>query len=365
MNMPATLAEDELFYAEKDLDLLMDLRSKVWGGSHLHTDRGFLAWLFAGSPAGEPAGIMVRHRGRAVGFAGLCRKRQFVAGREVTLAHGLDYMVEPGLSDVLAGRVALRVPQRWHLLATTLGCSSSVVFPNRHSMRMLTSPRVGMLPIFKPDLLIRPLPSARFTSGARGIPAPVLSAGVRLASVGSWICTRSRGRARGELVSIDRFDEGFDELWLGTRSVLGTSTVRNAAYLNWRFLANPTYRYLRLGWRCDSGWAGYAVCVERRVFGIDTLLLVDLLSPQLASVGAALVDAVVAEACRRKLGMVMTLAIRNSALHQVVDSLGFIAVPARLNPKPFTATECVYDDLVRAELASEPRNFTWSDMDVV
>ncbi len=365
MTGSAAVPAEDLFDAERDVAPLLELRGQVWGGDHPHTDARFFAWLFEGTPPGAPAGIMLRHHGRPVGFAGLCRKRQHVGGREVGLAHGLDYMIQPGLPDVLAGRIALRVPQRWHQLAAALGFSSGVVFPNSNSIRILTSQRVGMRAVFQPDLLIRPLGSARLSQPIRGIPAPLLSAALRLAALPAWLRRGSYGRPRGELALIPHFDDGFDALWRATRDTLGAATVRDAAYLNWRFLSHPLYRYACLGWRQGGEWAGYAVCVERRLFGIDTLLLVDLLSRQPQSVGPALIDAAVDEAHRRRLGMVVTLAIPGSPLHETLRHLGFMAVPARFDPKRFTAAELVYDDAVRAELASAPRHFTWSDMDVV
>jgi GNAT superfamily N-acetyltransferase len=359
------VAEDELFYAERDTDLLLALRAQVWGGQHPHTDARFFSWLLAKNPPGEPAGIMVRHRGRAVGFAGLCGKRQYAAGREVTLAHGLDYMIEPGLADVLAGKVALRVPQRWHLLAQALGFTSSVVFPNRNSMRMLTSRRIGMVPVYQPDLLVRPLATARFAQGTGSVPSRALAALTCLASVASWLGTSAYGRPKGEAVPVERFDDGFDELWLAARDGLGISTIRDAAYLQWRFKEHPIYSYWTVGWRQGNTWLGYAACVERRLFGVDTLLVVDVLTPQWDSVGSALIDAAVDEARRRGLGMVVTLALRGAPLYDTFKSRGFIHVPSRLDPKRFTATERIYDDSVRGDFAALPRQFTWSDMDVV
>jgi hypothetical protein len=365
MSTIAGIPEHDLFFVERDTDLLLALRSKVWGSSHLHTDPRFFSWMFARTPQGMPSGIMARHHGRAIGFAGLCTKRQFVTGREVTLAHGLDYMIEPGLSDILAGRVALRVPQRWTRLAEVQGFTSGVVFPNGNSMRMLTSPRVGMVPVFQPDLLIRPLPTARFTERLRNVPRRALSTATRLAALACQVRAKAYGRPKGEATLVEHFDEGFDELWLNTRDGLGISTIRDAAYLNWRFRDHPIYRYLTLGWRQNGSWIGYIVCAERRLFGVDTLLVVDILSPQMESVGAALIDAAIDEARRRGLGMVVALAVRGGRVRESFKSRGFINVPARLDPKRFTAAEQIYDSSARAEFSSLARHFTWSDMDVV
>ena len=357
--------DDNLLFVERDVDAMVSLRGRVWGTDHPHTDPRFVSWIAAGSPPDTAAGILVRHRGHAIGCAALRRKRQFVSGTEIALAHGFDYMIDPDLSDVLAGRVALRVAVLWHRLAESMGHGSSIVFPNARSMHMLTSSRVRMAPIFRPSLLVRPLPTARFTERVHHVPRRALSTATRLASLSSWVRASAYGRPAGEALPVERFDDGFDELWLGSRDQLGVSTIRDAAYLNWRFHDHPIYRYRTYGWRQAGSWAGYLVCVERRLFGVDTMMVVDILSPRLGSIGAALLDVVVDEARRRGMGMVVTLALRGGGLHATLKDRGFIEVPSRLDPKQFTAVERVYDASIRAALDSGPRYFTWSDMDVV
>lgn len=365
MSAVASAVDDELYFVERDAEQLLALRARVWGADHPHTDRRFLAWSFAGTPKGAASGVMVRFKGRAIGFAGMCHKRHYVAGREMVFAHGMDYMIEPGLSDVLAGRVALRVPLRWHDLARANGCTTGVVFPNIKSMRILTSQRVGMMPLFQPDLLVRPLLSAKFTERLHNIPRRALSTATRIAAIASWGLASTYGRPTGELQEVDRFDPGFDDLWIRTRDSLGIATVRDSAYLNWRFNSHPVYPYRILGWKQGDQWMGYVVCTERKLFGVDAMLVVDILTPRMDSVGAALMDAVVDDARRRGMGMVVTLALPKSEVQEVLSGRGFIQVPARLDPKRFMAVERVYDETIRADVGSKPRYFTWSDMDVV
>lgn len=356
--------DSELYFVDRDTDAVLDLRARVWGGDHPHTNARFLSWLFASTPAGEPAGVLIRKNGRAVGFAGLCAKRQWLGDREVRLAHGLDYMIAPDLSDALAGRVALRVPQRWTQLARDSGFASGVVFPNANSMRILTSPRVGFTAVFQPDLLIRPLPTARFTERVRNVPRRALSTATRLAALASWIRASSYGRPAGDAVAMESFDASVDELWARARGELGVATVRDARYLAWRFSAHPVYRYATFAWKRGNVCDGYIVASDRRLFGVDTALIVDLLTVSSASVAPALIDTVVEDARRKAKGMVVALAVRGSSLHDALKSRGFINVPSRLDPKRFTATEQVFDGALRPLYDAHSRFFTWSDMDV-
>ena len=358
------MTDRDLYFVDRDTDALLDLRARVWGGAHPHTDARFMGWLFAATPPGQPSGIMIRKNDAAIGFAGLCTKRLWAAGREAMLAHGLDYMIAPDLSDALAGRVALRVPQHWIDLARAHGFASGVVFPNANSMRILTSQRIGFNAVFQPDLLIRPLPTARFTERLRNVPRRALSTAARMAALASWIRSTSYGRPAGEAVEVNSFDDGFDALWQRVRDDVGIATIRDRAHLEWRFGAHPVYRYTTFAWRRGADCEGYVVCTPRRLFGVETMLLVDLLTAAPQTVAPALIDVVVEEARRRGMGMVVTLAVRGSQLHDALKMRGFINVPSRLDPKRFTATEIVFDEALRPAFDAHPRYFTWSDMDV-
>jgi GNAT superfamily N-acetyltransferase len=72
---------------------------------------------------------------------------------------------------------------------------------------------------------------------------------------------RLRRRRSLSLGPITRFDARFDALWERSKRSLGIAMRRNAAYLNWRFVARPFEAYRRVEAVDGSGaLAGYTVC---------------------------------------------------------------------------------------------------------
>jgi hypothetical protein len=64
----------------------------------------------------------------------------------------------------------------------------------------------------------------------------------------------------GEVVELERFDEQAKWLWDRCAGDFGASAIRDAAFLNWRFVDNPHHDYTVYGVRDDAGvLAGYAV----------------------------------------------------------------------------------------------------------
>ena len=126
--------------------------------------------------------------------------------------------------------------------------------------------------------------------------------------------------------SIERFDERHDRLWTSASRDLTCAVVRDASYLNWKYVDQPGQQFLRLEVADDQGIKGVAVwmfrepnrkCPYRRAF------LVDLVAPladatSLLHVIKAAYTAVSGEAdallCRHTDGR-LTRALRRCGFH--------------------------------------------------
>ena len=77
------------------------------------------------------------------------------------------------------------------------------------------------------------------------------------------VLTRTPGPGSAELPTevqlIERFDERVDSAYHRCRDTWGTSTIRDAAFLNWRFVDNPCARYDILCVQTNERVLGYAV----------------------------------------------------------------------------------------------------------
>jgi len=186
----------------------------------------------------------------------------------------------------------------WQQLARDLGFAFGIGFPNASAHKVVTRSKLGWREAFWPALMVRPLSRAAVPDFlARWDPARVLGYGsgvmAKLADArAGWSLRRG---LLGEAFLIDRFESRFDHLWRRARAGSRSGIRRDAAYLNWRFVRQPTYSYLRIGWESRGEVLGYAIANPREVLGVPSMLVIDLLAaPEAAShVAAALLEEVV------------------------------------------------------------------------
>lgn len=101
-----------------------------------------------------------------------------------------------------------------------------------------------------------------------------------------------------EVERIERFDDGVSALYDRCRAGWGASVIRDATYLNWRFLERPGFRYHVLGLR-GAGGALRAYAVYRRAdrpYPGSGLIMDWLVPDDEPEAGAILLEAVRAQA---------------------------------------------------------------------
>jgi hypothetical protein len=81
----------------------------------------------------------------------------------------------------------------------------------------------------------------------------------------------------GEVRLIQRFDNSFTQLWDSLAARFDFAVRRDAAYLNWKFVAAPHIRYLIASLRRDDRNVGYAVYRHLREPRGRVTVLVDFL----------------------------------------------------------------------------------------
>lgn len=348
---------------------VLALRASVWGADHPHTRADFLEWLFGeGNPAGRGAGVVLRRSGSAIGFAGLCPRRARIEGRDVTIAHGLDYMVERRLGAAGSGRHALRIAAEWAELARARGFAFGINFPNENSRRLLTSGRLGWRQILSPRLMVRPLHGRGVEGGAA---AKAMRLGLSLGGAVFGGAARLRGRApEGAVRPLDPASEAdagaIDDLWIRRRDDTPISLSRDAAALRWRYLDNPVRRYRLLGWECRSGISALIVTTRRELEGLASVLIVDaVFDPASPAVARALVRAAVQEAAADGACLAAAEAAQRTALGRALSGSAFVTVPRRLDPKPFMLVGLPLAAAPDAAFLQGAWQFAWGDMDVV
>jgi hypothetical protein len=347
---------------------VLALRASVWGADHPHTCPGFFEWLFgAGNPAGSGSGVVLRRAGNAVGFAGLCPRHARVQGRDVTIAHGLDYMVDRSLGAAGSARYALRVAQEWAAFARAQGYAFGINFPNANSRRLLTSARLGWREVLSPRLMLRPLRGG----DGMGLASAARRTGFALVSAaldGAAYLRRGAPAGAARAISLDAKPdaEAVDDLWLRRRDDTSVTLRRDSATLRWRYGLHPLRRYRLLGWEGAEGLAALIVTTRREIEGFPAVLIVDaLLDRRSPATARALIAAALRDAAADGASLGAAEVAPGTALARALAGAGFVTVPRRFDPKPFVLVGLPLADAPEAAFSPGAWQFAWGDMDVV
>ncbi|MGH2400772.1 MAG: hypothetical protein ACRDF6_13120, partial [bacterium] len=114
------------------------------------------------------------------------------------------------------------------------------------------------------------------------LPAP--AAWVAGAGFGTSMAVRNllSGRPQLDVRTIERFGETHDRLWTSVRRDLTCAVVRDAPYLNWKYVAQPVQDFLRLDLFDKDGLRAIAVWMFREPdasYRYRRAFLVDLVAP--------------------------------------------------------------------------------------
>ena len=347
---------------------LLRLRADVWGTDHAHTTQNFLRWLYRSGPAGTGGGMVAVDGADMVGFAGILAREAHVQGRSVRVAQCVDFMMH---SRARGGATAYRIMLQWAKLSRELGFDFGIGFPNANSHGLVLSGKLRWTDAFWLDHLIRPLSRSAAPQGLMpGVPLDLVRGAtglVKLACLARAACSHS-AHPEGHplpLAQIDARVEALCQAVCASDSYLGLS--RSSAYFDWRYLNHPVYRYDLIGWEIGEQLVGCLVASQRQLFGVPSLLLVELLVDPRAPPGVAeaLIRQLTSPEQAQKTPMLHALAVPGSTMRDALARIGFVAIPKRANPKRFVMTVVDFNQRSPSPGDWQRWHFQWGDMDVV
>ena len=233
------------------------------GISALHREVGgdwrspaFWRWAYGANPAGGTGSVVALRDGRVVGKLGNVYVRFAVKGERVR-------------AGLLEGFCVLPSERTWQctrgLILSCFAEDAEERFAFGYSFSTASAAQVskrtggvilGRVPVFGGFIN-----AARVLEG-RGVPWPISLAGCPLHVVAGL---KHRGSDDSGLTirTIERFDGAFDELWAAAEKTRSVSAVRDAAYLNWRYLECPDRSYTRAAAFRGEQLEGFAVFSSR------------------------------------------------------------------------------------------------------
>jgi hypothetical protein len=312
-------------YRSDDRRAVDALYRRVFGNDAAEASRLRWEWQYRhnpNNPAREPEIWIAREGPAIIGQYATMPVQVSLAGRQVQGSWGMDVMVAPERQRQGLGEVLFRMWDRNVGASLGLGLSES----SYRLFQKLRWPDLGPLPC-----LVKPL--TRRALRRPNWPQPVnrLISAVTLPAV--KIVARTRP-LRAEVRMIQRFDDSFTELWESLAPRFDFAVRRDAAYLNWKYVAAPHVRYTIAALRRETRNVGYAVyrhLLEPR--GRVTLLVDFLADPDDEAALSTLLHWVDREARQADSDKIRTFAmhagfrraLRRAGYFQVKSSVQFVA----------------------------------------
>jgi hypothetical protein len=305
------------------------LKREIFGPRR--ADEALLRHRYYGSPAPLVPSVAMEADGRLIGCVNTLSRWFQMEGETVLAVTSCDMMLVP---EARGGPIRRMMTAKWMELAHAAGIAIAYGVPNRRSAGdMLGADRHWELAfdvptyvrVIRPGLAMAALPEEK---GRR-------RALIRLALEGARLAALPLPRAGGWRVEPRRdIPDDVDGLWRRHAGLHRFQTVRDHAYLSWRYAPAWGGDYLFLEARKQGELGGLLVMADETARGVRSFVLADWLLGDLGALDALLAAA--ADQARATPGVAGLLV---SALPpEGPRSLrsGFLPAPARFSPYSYS-----------------------------
>jgi hypothetical protein len=354
-------------YQEGDAQGILELWNRVFAG--VDPDRGKLSywnWQFNENPTG---------RGRAW----LAVVGEAIVGHYAAIPmqiHMEDKLIPAALSLGIMTREDYRRQGIFETLARRLhdelghdGLAITYTFPNENSIgglvKKLEWTQICTLPVYvkplRPDnILAGVIKNALLGAVAGRIAGPCGMFFQRTSRVSSSLLK--------QVHPVNQIDSRFDELWQAARPVGKIAVLRSAAYLDWRYLRNPTRDYVVLALEEEDRLVAYAVVRCMQQFGLNGGMITELVSgPDRPDAREAVLVAAIHYSLAQRMDLCACTVRGDDLSTSLLRRNGFFPIPEQLAPKKWYFGAHVNNDSVNAALAKDPGRWylTFGDTDVI
>jgi len=291
---------------------------RVFGAEAAGASTARWEWQYRQNPhAREPQIWIARDQGTIVGQYATMPVRLSLNGRELDASWGMDVMVAPERQRQGLGELLFRTWDRHTGASLGMGLSTG----SHQLFRKLQWPDVGPVPC-----LVKPVSPRGFTRS--GWP-PFINGIVMLAATPLVLLQRSRA-GNADATAVRDFDGRFTELWERLAPKFDFAVRRDAAYLQWKYLALPHIRYQIVALDRGATIGGYAVYRHLDEPRGRVTTLVDLLAdPDDRSALSTLLGAVEREARAAGSDKIRAF-MMNEAFRKVMKAEGYFRVQSTI-----------------------------------
>ncbi|MCY2990274.1 MAG: GNAT family N-acetyltransferase [Planctomycetota bacterium] len=256
--------------------------------------------------------------GRIIGHYGGMPVRIWLSGQEHRAMVAVDSMLHPGYQ----GRwVFMKLLRQAHQVWRSSGVTFWLGLPNEN-WGAARKKRLGIQDVFSLNWKIRPFHIEHLLARRCQLPWP--RSWTPLSAVWNrfWDGKRAIDR-KIELIPVTQVTPEFDALWQSARPHLRVSIIRDANWVQWRFLASPDRQYqVLLAARSGTpvGYAAYRIEEQNSRLALLAELFVDPSCPQSYP---GVLGATVRHFRQLGVDAAVTLAIPQTSTARLLDQAGF------------------------------------------
>ncbi len=347
-----------------DYDRLIDFirRILVETGAQKADIFGFDLWRWQClTPGFETLVVVAEDGGQIVGCFHLVSKPMTVSGSPGRAALLQELAVLP---DYRRRGVFMQMAEYARARVAELGWDVTYSMPNLRSYPGFVKHQGYRLLAWVP-IRVRPLQVGRFLSDRLPLKRLWLLSGRLVSGLYDFIFPLRSPVAGEEIAPIDRFTSEVDPMAHSVVGQTGIGLVRDARFLNWRFLDKPTSEYRAWGLRRAGQLLAYVVTRQARLFNTDCLLLMDWgYLPGEEQALLALIAHRLRAGREDKAALAVTMGFH--PFFRRMGRLGFVAAPERLNPHPIPLIAQRHTDRISDEVYNLSRwLITLADWDVL
>jgi N-acetylglutamate synthase-like GNAT family acetyltransferase len=291
----------------------------------------YVRWQYDANPAGRAFSALARTgAGELTAQFGAIPLRMAVDGEERFGALALNVVTD----SAMRGRgIFTALGRACDEQMAAAGVTVAWALPNRNSFPGFVG-RLGYTHIGDAPLLVRPVNVRRLAESRVRLPGVGVAASILAKPFVAPLPGATREVSGVSVAAVERFGSEFENLWPGIRGRERVMVVRDAAYLNWRFVEIPTRTYQVFAARAGGAVAGYVALRTAELFGLQAGLIVDLIASNEA-VREALLSHALAHFATQDVDLLAALMLTHTAEHASLRRHGFRPVPKLLLPLPF------------------------------
>ena len=317
---------DELEFGPLSGDDLAGISTLITGMSYADDDQrlrdkspAYYHWMYLENPAGPAVVHSARHNGRIVASFAIAPKIAQIDGKLTLIGKTMDMFTDPAYQGM---GLIKRCTEAVFAQARSSGIVGWYVTPSANSYPIFAG-KWGYSEDFQLSYRARILAYAPVLAAAVK-PASLARFGGQVLDVVRGLVPRRRRRLpQGyALATMTSFGDETDRLWERVRGGYSVALVRDAAYLNWRYIANPD-DYTVLGLSRDGDLVGIVVLTETLRRGVTVGELVDFVCDADDDVAfGLLVDAAIEFSRQRRHALLQAWSVAGTRLDHRMRSAG-------------------------------------------